>query len=137
MLQRGCSTSHPGRLSRRRRSPCCRPGQKHLPPPRPGRRGGVAKPLARIEAANRSAVREPVRDFYVGAVQVYPWSEGALYRLYTAPGQVSDIALQPGESLVSVAAGDTVRWIIGDTASGRGDAPDPYPRQAVGSGAQH
>jgi len=95
-------------------------GPKHLPPPRPGRRGDTAKPLARVEAANRSAVREPARDFYVGAVQVYPWSEGALYRLYTAPGQVSDIALQPGESLVSVAAGDTVRWIIGDTASGSG-----------------
>ena len=42
-------------------------------------------PLARVEAANRAAVREPARDTYVGAVQVYPWSEGALYRLYTAP----------------------------------------------------
>ena len=64
-----------------------------------------------------SASRGPTT--FLGAVQVYPWSEGAVYRLYTAPGQVSDIALQPGESLVSVAAGDTVRWIIGDTSSGR------------------
>ena len=79
-------------------------------------------PLARVEAANRAAVREPARDTYVGAVQVYPWSEGALYRLYTAPEQVSDIALQAGESLVSVAAGDTARWVIGDTASGSGAA---------------
>ena len=38
--------------------------------------------------------------------QVYPWSEGALYRLYAAPEQVSDIALQPGESLTAVAAGE-------------------------------
>jgi type IV secretion system protein VirB9 len=53
-------------------------------------------------------------------VQVYPWSEGALYQLYTAPEQISDIALQPGENLLSVAAGDTARWIIGDTASGSG-----------------
>lgn len=33
---------------------------------------------------------------------------------------MSDIALQPGEALVSVAAGDTVRWIVGDTTSGSG-----------------
>jgi type IV secretion system protein VirB9 len=81
-----------------------------------------ASPLARVEAANGAAVREPAAAGYVGAVQVYPWAEGALYRLYTAPGEVSDIALQPGESLVSVAAGDTVRWVIGDTASGTGAA---------------
>jgi type IV secretion system protein VirB9 len=73
-----------------------------------------------VAAANRAALREPARDYYSGAVQVYPWIEGSLYRLYTAPEQVSDIALQPGEALVSVAAGDTVRWVIGDTTSGAG-----------------
>ena len=38
-------------------------------------------------------------------------------------GQVTDVALQQGEQLVGsgpVAAGDTVRWIIGDTESGAG-----------------
>jgi type IV secretion system protein VirB9 len=38
---------------------------------------------------------------------------------------VTDIALQEGEQLVGsgpVAAGDTVRWIIGDTVSGIGPA---------------
>lgn len=78
--------------------------------------------ISRVDAANRSAVREPRRDFYVNAVQVYPWSDGAIYRLYTAPERVSEIALQPGETLISVAAGDTVRWVIGDTASGAGAA---------------
>lgn len=33
---------------------------------------------------------------------------------------MSDIALQPGEKLVSVSAGDTVRWVVGDTLSGSG-----------------
>jgi P-type conjugative transfer protein TrbG len=54
-------------------------------------------------------------------VQVYPFADGALYQVYAAPGQVTDIALQEGEQLVGsgpVAAGDTVRWIIGDTESG-------------------
>ena len=44
-----------------------------------------------------------------------------LYRLYASPERVTDIALQPGEALVAVAAGDTVRWTIGDTTSGAGD----------------
>jgi type IV secretion system protein VirB9 len=78
--------------------------------------------LARVKAANRAAMQEPKRDLYVNALQVYPWVEGALYRLYTAPEDVSDIALQPGEALVSIAAGDTARWVIGDTTSGAGAA---------------
>ena len=75
---------------------------------------------AGVQAANRAAVQEPGRDSFVGAVQVYPWTEGGLYRLYTAPEQVSDIGLEIGESLISVAAGDTARWIIGNTSSGSG-----------------
>jgi type IV secretion system protein VirB9 len=76
--------------------------------------------VARIEAANAAAAREPSRRDYAEARQVYAWAEGALYRLYTAPERVSEIALEPGERLVSVAAGDTARWVIGDTSSGSG-----------------
>jgi type IV secretion system protein VirB9 len=98
------------------------PEEQRLPlPPVPRRRAG-GTPVARVDAANRAAVREPRPDAYVNAVQVYAWSEGALYRLYTAPERVSEIALQPGETLVSVAAGDTARWVIGDTTSGAGAA---------------
>ena len=77
---------------------------------------------ARVDAANRAALREPSSDGFVNAVQVYPYSEGALYRLYAAPERVTDIALQPGEAVTSVAAGDTVRWTVGDTTSGSGQA---------------
>lgn len=48
----------------------------------------------------------------------YPYNDGAIYQVFAAPGHVTDIALQPGETLVAVAAGDTVRWVIGDTSSG-------------------
>ncbi|MDP7913217.1 P-type conjugative transfer protein TrbG [Acinetobacter baumannii] len=54
---------------------------------------------------------------------MYPWSEGALYQVYAAVGQITTIALEPGESLTGagpIAAGDTARWIIGDTESGSG-----------------
>ncbi|MEO0419476.1 MAG: P-type conjugative transfer protein TrbG [Pseudomonadota bacterium] len=77
-------------------------------------------PTARVDNANREALREPSSDGYRHAVQIYPYAEGALYRLYAAPERVTDIMLQPGEQVSSVAAGDTVRWTVGDTASGSG-----------------
>ena len=82
-----------------------------------------ADPRNRVGVANAAARVQPVRDGFLNAIQQYPWTDGALYQVYTAPGQVTDIALQEGEQLVGpgpVAAGDTVRWIIGDTVSGSG-----------------
>ncbi len=78
-------------------------------------------PTARVEAANAAALQEPTAHGYINAVQVYPFVEGALYRVYAAPEQVSDIALEAGESLMAVSAGDTVRWVVGNTTSGSGD----------------
>jgi P-type conjugative transfer protein TrbG len=80
-------------------------------------------PKARIEQANAAARMEPRRAGYINAVQIYSFTEGALYQVYAAPGEITDIALQDGEQLVGsgpVAAGDTVRWVIGDTESGSG-----------------
>lgn len=81
----------------------------------------AAAQTARVDAANRAATREPSAAGYINAVQVYPYSDGVLYRLYAAPERVTDIALQAGEAIVSVAAGDTVRWTVGDTTSGSGE----------------
>ena len=81
------------------------------------------EPTARIASANAAARVQPVRDGFINAMQVYPFTQGALYQVYAAVSQITDIALQPGEQLVGsgpVAAGDTVRWIIGDTESGVG-----------------
>ncbi len=79
------------------------------------------KPFQRVDQANASAKIEPELDNFVNAVQIYPYTQGALYQLYAAPEQVTDIALQDGEQLISVSAGDTVRWVVGDTTSGYGD----------------
>ncbi|WP_081590449.1 P-type conjugative transfer protein TrbG [Blastomonas sp. AAP53] len=82
-------------------------------------------PVDRVGAANDAARIEPDRAGFANAIQRFPFSEGSLYQVYAKPGQVTDIALQPGESLVGpgpVAAGDTVRWLIGDTVSGTGAA---------------
>jgi type IV secretion system protein TrbG len=98
------------------------------PLPLPGQLQSVAStiasdkrpPTARVDGANAAALQEPTTHGYINAVQVYPYVKGALYRLYAAPEHVSDIALEAGESLVAVSAGDTVRWVVGNTTSGNG-----------------
>ncbi|TPG21022.1 P-type conjugative transfer protein TrbG [Sphingomonas koreensis] len=91
------------------------PVVRHRPRP-------MSPAVKRVRTANREATLEPQARAFVNAAQVYPFSDGALYRLYAAPELVSDIALQPGEVIISVAAGDTARWTVGDTISGTGDA---------------
>ncbi len=99
-----------------------------VPLPLPGQMKAIetvsssrVSPRQAIREGREGALIEPSVDGYVNAIQVYPYTEGALYRLYASPGQVSDVALQPGEELVSVSAGDTVRWVVGDTISGSGN----------------
>ena len=99
---------------------------------RPGRQSAAAKRVMR-KPRSRPTDRDgqrcrpgPARRAgYFNAVQVFPYSPGALYQIYASPGQITDIALEPGEQLTGsgpLAAGDTVRWIVGDTESGNGDS---------------
>ncbi len=90
------------------------PRPLHTPPAWTPARGGSAAstPSGRVENANTAARVQPRREGYYNAIQIYPWSEGALYQVYAAPGQISDIALEPGENLTGagpIAAGDTAR----------------------------
>ena len=117
-----------------RAEPDGRPIVKYVEVPRPLPLPGQLKPVTktgektrderepkeRVTDANAAARMEPVKDGYINAIQVYPYTKGALYQLYAAVNQVTDVALEPGEKLVSVSAGDTVRWVVGDTSSGEG-----------------
>lgn len=107
------------------------PGQLKLFPQRkPAHAAGRSRPSQsrptlqdRVGAAMEAARVQPERTGFINAIQVFPYTEGALYQVYAKPGQVTDIALQEGEQLVGtgpVASGDTVRWMIGDTISGSG-----------------
>ncbi len=104
------------------------PKPVHTPPAWTPARGGDANartPEARVTNANAAARVEPRREGYYNAIQVFPYSQGALYQVYASPGQITNIALEPGERLTGagpIAAGDTARWIIGDTESGSGRA---------------
>ena len=131
----GCATYRPPQISYddsvpplptvQRPSTDERPRALHTPPAWTVARGGTdaSTPTGQVESANAAARIEPRREGYYNAIQIYPWSEGALYQVYAAPGQITNIALEPGETLTGagpIAAGDTARWIIGDTTSGSG-----------------
>jgi len=83
-----------------------------------------APPSARPVAAATDAARVSARAAgWQGATQLFVYAPGGLYQVYAAVGQVTDIMLQEGETLSdtgAVAAGDTVRWVIGEAASGSG-----------------
>ncbi|MGY4350425.1 P-type conjugative transfer protein TrbG [Bradyrhizobium sp. GM7.3] len=107
-----------------------RPQPLHVPPlwkPVLGGKSGTkeeAEPVSRVETANSASRVEPRKRGYFNAAQIYAFSPGALYQVYAAPGQITDIALEEGEQLTGsgpIAAGDTVRWVVGDTESGSGD----------------
>ena len=103
------------------------PPQRALPAPAPRIIGPILKlappkpPLrsrSAVARANARALLNPRAAFFREAEAIYPYLPNALYRLYAAPGEVSDIALQPGETVTAIAAGDTVRWTIGKSTSG-------------------
>lgn len=102
--------------------PIALPGQLKPITERPVAEAPRLSPDKAIDEANASAAIEPDEANFINAIQIYPYTIGALYQVYTAPKQVTDISLQPGEELMSVSAGDTVNWILGDTVSGAGDS---------------
>ena len=49
----------------------------------------------RVSRANAEARIAPTREGYVNAIQVWPFTDGALYQVYASVGRVTVIALQP------------------------------------------
>jgi type IV secretion system protein VirB9 len=81
-------------------------------------------PIAALAEANAEARRRPDPANFTDATQVYDYAPGAIYEVYGAPGFISTVLLEPGEAIVTVAAGDTTRWMVeqavgGDVANAR------------------
>ena len=55
-------------------------------------------------------------------MQVFSYAPGRVFEVWTAPLRVTTLTLGPGETVTAKAAGDTVRWVVGDTISGSGKA---------------
>lgn len=73
---------------------------------------------ADIGTANAGARVDQAHARFEGARTIYDFQEGALYQIYTNPGFVSSILLQPGERLNDIAAGDTSRWLVTEAEGG-------------------
>jgi P-type conjugative transfer protein TrbG len=100
-----------------------------VPPPPPVadllpiRRPRHARPLpgaATVRAANAAARSYPSAEGYINATLFYDYEVGRLYQVQTSPHFLTAIMLRPGEKLLAKAAGDTVRWVLGETAEGTG-----------------
>ena len=79
--------------------------------------------LSPVAALPLVALAAPATLQVPGGAKTYDYQEAAVYPLIATPGRITDIVLEPGEALVGsgpVAAGDTARWVIGDTISGAG-----------------
>jgi P-type conjugative transfer protein TrbG len=91
------------------------PGRLAPPPPAvSARTAGVARMRA-TQIASQAA--------YINAVAVYDYVPGEVYQVYSSPDYVTTITLKPGEKLISKVAGDTTRWVIGDTITGESANP--------------
>lgn len=88
--------------------------------------GPVALGRSAIETANAEARQVSRADRFVGGVQVFEWRPGRIYEVWTAPMRVTTLTLTPGETIVSKAAGDTVRWQLAETTSGDGAAQQTH-----------
>jgi P-type conjugative transfer protein TrbG len=76
--------------------------------------------LRTVAVANRTSLSRPTGGAYVNATLYYDYEPGRLYALNTSPRFLTAVTLRPGEKLISKAAGDTVRWVLGETVEGAG-----------------
>lgn len=101
------------------------PAEAALPtakaPRAPRRRPRLGAAQRLIRRANAAALSAPAAAAFVNATLVYDFEPGRLYRIDASPRFLTTIVLRPGEHLVSKAAGDTVRWEVGQTQQGVGD----------------
>jgi type IV secretion system protein VirB9 len=86
--------------------------QPRKPRPLPG--------TATVRAANAQARTYPTPAAYINSTLFYDYEAGRLYEVQTSPHFLTAIMLRPGEKLLAKAAGDTVRWVLGETAQGAG-----------------
>jgi type IV secretion system protein VirB9 len=72
-----------------------------------------------VTAATTLATQKPKTAKPIGSKTVYTFKEGDIYEIRAGVDRITDIVLQPGESLTNIpVAGDTARWKIGITTSG-------------------
>ncbi len=84
------------------------------------RRRATPGSLHTVQVANSTSRSAPTPGAYINAALYYDFEPGRLYTVNTSPRFLTAITLRPGEKLISKAAGDTVRWVLGETVQGTG-----------------
>ena len=90
------------------------------PPAARRRRPHLLPGSATVREANAQARTYPTPTAYINSTLFYDYEAGRLYQVQTSPHFLTAIMLRPGEKLLAKAAGDTVRWVLGETAQGAG-----------------
>lgn len=80
---------------------------------------GHGAPQEVIAQAHKSASTQPESNHFMNAAMIYDWEANRLYQIYTKPERITDIVLEMGEALLSVAGGDSQRWTISESQSGK------------------
>lgn len=78
-----------------------------------------ASPQEVISKANKEAQEQPESSHFFNAGMMFDYEPNRLYQIYTKPERITDIALEVGENLISVAGGDSQRWSISESQSGK------------------
>lgn len=76
--------------------------------------------LALTSSASAADFTDPLKASGPRSFMIKPYAEGSHFELLTAPGQITEISMEAGERIQSIAAGDTARWTIAETLSGSG-----------------
>jgi type IV secretion system protein TrbG len=79
------------------------------------------RPTDVIGEANRRASEGPSADSFINAIGTYDYVPGTLFQIYSAPGHLTDIQLEPGERILGKpATGDSIRWTLARGVSSTG-----------------
>lgn len=79
-----------------------------------GKTDTTTKPEEVIQRQNITMEVKPTVENYAGGAVVYNYIPNHVYRIYTAPFQITNIVLEPGEKIINApAAGDTLSFICG------------------------
>jgi type IV secretion system protein TrbG len=87
----------------------------------------ASTPSAVIAQANAMASQAPESDGFLNAVMTYTFMPGGIYKVFTAPDNATDLALEPGEDIVGQpVAGDVLRWRLGVGTSAVNGIPQKH-----------
>lgn len=79
------------------------------------------RPRKNLRDAKAASFYDDARGQFVQGKQIYPFFDGASYKILAAPLRIVDVRLQPGEQILAASAGDTINWRLEPTLSGFGD----------------